>query len=406
RMARVDSWVVALCIGSCWLLHNEVNNEEGSVKRGRLMMAGGLAAAAALVWPSAVFLYPLIALELIHPRTSERIFQRTWWQYIVPRVLYFVIGGLISLLALLLPVWENMTVIIQDMSNMVAQNVNASKTTLERIFVFFDYQVWLKLIKALVKTFTPLLPLLAIAGMLLHRGRGLILVTAITLAVIFSSLVYEFRVLYLLPYFVVLSSGIFIKIGKSSTRDKFPRPWLKRASTLALAGLVTWSVGTSLVARTVLGLKGKSERDRDHFQKLASSSIGAGNYKVFLGFTYEFYFVGRSLGWQLYTPYIQFTYDSEGNWLRESDYKPKHQFIKLLSQMDYAIFSKGSINEELTQELNSSGLHYSTTLQVGKVPTSSAEDSKMGSVFMWFLEGKKSYGSYVLYARTEALGKN
>ncbi|WP_162052630.1 hypothetical protein [Pontibacter pamirensis] len=400
RMARVDSWVVALCLASCWLLRVTLAKDGDSLNKWRFIAAGGLAAAAALVWPSAVFLYPLIVLEFFQSGEAENA-EVGKVKLFASKALYFGFGGVAMFILLLLPVWQNLVIIFSDMSTMVSQNIDSSKTLSERLFSLFDPQVWLKLIKALVKTFTPLFPLLAIAGIIVHREKGLILASFITLTMIFASLVYEFRVLYLIPYFVALSSGIFVYLKESVKSNR----WLKKVSILALGVVTLWSVGTSLLVRTVLGLEGKTERDRNKIYHVAASSIGPGNYKVFLGFTYEFYFVGRSLGWQLYTPYIQFSYDSEGNWIRENDYQPKDKFHKLLSQMDFAVFAEGSVDEELSKDLAVSGLKYSGSLRVGEEQGSTESPQlreRNKEVFLWFLQGRMSYGPYVLYAREKS----
>src|SRR5690606_12303076 len=134
--------------------------------------------------------------------------------------------------------------------------------------------------------------------------------------------------------------------------------------------------------------------------KVAASAIGEGNHRVFLGFTYEFYFAGRSLGWELYTPYIEEAFDSEGNWIKDNLYAPEDKFVALLSDMDYAVFGQGSVDPKLEEQLSRSGLHYKTTLQAGEEPVveeASSPESRNRDVFLWFLKGQESYGAYVLY---------
>src|SRR5690606_36546214 len=110
---------------------------------------------------------------------------------------------------------------------------------------------------------------------------------------------------------------------------------LKKLSKVTLYVLLIWSVGITLFVRTALGLQDTVERDQKYIYTAAVSSIGPGKSKVFLDFTYEFYFAGRSLGWQLYTPYIEVEYDTQGNWLFNNKYEPKEKFASLLSEMDY-----------------------------------------------------------------------
>ena len=396
RMARLDSWVIALCLAACWILHTEIKKESRSFPRWRIMAAGGLAATAAFIWPSAIFMYPLLVFELLqYPRNDKTVIDK--WKSIFLQGINFILGGVIIVFLLLLPVWDHMVIIFSDMATMVTQNVDASKSFPDKLFGLFNPHNWLKTIKVFIKTFSPFLPLLAIAGALLKFEKGLIIATIGTVILIFATLVYEWRVLYLIPYLIALSSGVFIGSG-----ENFKNAIFKKFAFTALVILIIWSVGISLLVRTTLGLETKTALDRDRIHQVASSSIGSGDHKVFLGFTYEFYFVGRSLGWKLYTPYIQFTYDSQGNWIRENDYQPKDKFLKLLSGMDYAIFSKGSVNKDLEEQLTSSGLYFNKILRVGK--DSAVEEipqAHLKNIMLWYLQGKESYGSYVLFARQE-----
>jgi hypothetical protein len=403
RMARVDSWVITLCIGACWLLHVAQIKGGYSLNRGRLMLAGAFAATATLVWPSAVFLFPLIILELVQLDKAENVLTDRI-KSIASIGFYFFVGGAITMVLLIIPIWQNLVIIFNDMTTMVSQNIDSSKTFQSRIFSLFNYQLWLKMIKAFLKTSSPFFPLFAIAGVLIRWEKWLILVTILTITMIFASLVYEFRVMYLLPYFLLLSSGIFIQSAESSSSLL-----LKRGRIVALSVLIAWSVGTSLLVRTAFGIEGKFERNRNKIYQAAATAIGPGNYKVFLGFTYEFYFVGRSLGWHLYTPYIQFSYDDQGNWIREKDYKPKDKLLKLLSEMDYAVFSKGAVDKELTEQLTLSGLHYNSTFSVSQ-KHGGVQSREAGPIFQnrnmatWllFIRGVESYGSFVLYSREKS----
>ncbi|MCF4102166.1 hypothetical protein L1I30_10845 [Gillisia sp. M10.2A] len=397
RIGRVDSWVIGLCLACCWLLQVISEKKSTSINKGNMMAAGGVAAIATLVWPSAFFLYPLIILELVRiGKAKKAIASKS--KFLAKKLFYFGLGGGIVTVLLLLPILENVLIIFGDMSSMVAQNVDTTKGGGSRLFALIDIQVWLKMIKAFVKTFTPILPILAILGVMVRRDKGGILVTIITISLIFTSLVYEFRVLYLLPYFVLLSSGLFIK-GVESTSKK----WINKTTKFGLGLLVVWSIGISLGVRTFLGWEAKTELNRNRLAKLATSSIGAGNYKVFLGFTYELYFVGRSLGWKLYTPTIQFSYDEQGNWIRHNDYEPKDKFLQLLSEMDYAIFPVGSVNSELEKQLKISGLglcgNISSSIDNQFKGDEVSENRDNKEIFLWFLQGKTSYGSYVLYKR-------
>jgi 4-amino-4-deoxy-L-arabinose transferase-like glycosyltransferase len=393
RMARSDSWVIACCLASCWLLRLASTKHE-STKRILIIVSGMLAALAAFIWPSAIFLYPLICLEFFHLiYESEKV---KWsWSKMMLYAFCFILSGLLISFVLILPIRHQLVTILDDMKDMVSLNVNSNKSLIDRLLGLFSYQPWSKLIKAFAKTLSPFLPLLAAWAIVFRREKGMVIASVFTLAIIFSTLVYEFRILYLLPYFVALSGDLFKRLYNVKSA-------IHRLSVSFLVIVVVWSFSITILLRSAIAYSDKALHNRNLITNAATSAIGSGNYKVFLAFTYELYFSGRSLGWQLYTPYIQFTYDADGNWIRKDDYQPEDKFLALMSTMDYAIFQKGNVNAEMDRKLQLSGLKYSSTIYVGdglhNKNTTSMVDS-INETLLWFLRGAKSYGPYLLYAR-------
>ena len=400
RMGRVDSWVIALCLACCWILRISLDRKKRQANW-LILLGGGLMATAALVWPSAIFLLPLILLELFQksPFSND---QGKIWRVVGKKLLLFGLGGVITTMLLLLPIWNHLGLILNDSSAMISGNINASKSLFSRIFGLFNKESWFKFIKALIKTWTPLFPLLALAGIIIRKKISLIITFIIALSIIFASLVYEFRVLYLLPYFLLLSSSLFLK----DSVFKFPS-WTKTGTQITLGLLIFWSAFISLGLRTTLGAEVKSEKDRDKIFKAANQSIGFGEYNVYLDFTYEFYFTGRSLGWKLYTPYIQYSQDENGNWIRQNDHEPEKDFLQLLSEMDYALFYEYAVTPELEQRIASSGLNYRKVIDLDSEsePVTSVK-SRNEEILLYFLRGREKYGSFILYSRVNSLNAN
>lgn len=390
RMGRVDSWVIALCLASCWLLRSSIQ-KRGIPANSRVMLAGGIAAAAALVWPSAFLLYPLILLELWELISTGQERKRRLMQ-----ILRFIVGGIIVLILLLIPIRNSIYLLVSDLQNMINLNVNADRSTLEKGTAIFDTSSWFKFLKAFVKTFSPMLPILAILSLFYRRNAGLKLVAFLTLLTIFSTLIYEFRLLYLLPYFVGLAGGIYVHLQNEKPTNRI----LKKISKSVLAVTTVWAILVSIFIRSGYALEENAHEDRNKISYAAESLIGKGNHKVFLAYTYELYFAGRSLGWELYTPYIEFGYDSLGNWTRDNDYKPRDKFTKLLSQMDYAIFAEGYVTPEIGEQLNESGLIYKSTVLVDDPKNNlDFQAARTQYILFWFLLGYKDYGPYLLYER-------
>ena len=395
RMARSDSWVIAFCLAACWLLRLS-ESKNGFKQILLIMFSGSLAAIGLFIWPSALFLLPLILVELFHSiyntdRINRSLKYRSWL------TVYFIVAGLVTSILLILPIQHQIETILDDMQKMVELNVNATETPLSRLFGLFSYQPWAKFVKAFVKTLSPFLPLLALWAVLFKRERGLLLGLILTLILIFATLVYEFRLLYLLPFFLALIGDLF----------RYPkleqlRPKIRKLSVAFSIFTVLWSIGVSAFVRTALAYDDGAQRKRSLINEAAKSAIGRGDYKVFLAFTYELYFAGRSLGWQLYTPYIQFSFDDEGNWIRKDDFQPKESFIKLMSEMDYAIFSESAVDDDIAKQLEASGLYYQETIYVGNQAAEKKSmfgDSHMNDIFIWYLRGASNYGPYKLYSR-------
>lgn len=393
RLGRVDSWVIALCIASCWLLRNSVGHTYYFTKV-RVMAAGSLTIFASFVWPSAFFLYPLIALELIHLFRSE-FAGRGSWRNIVNLFIIFTAGGFISLILLLVPIWQQLDLIISNMQTMLIKNVETSQSFFERLFSLFQTQQWLKLAKALGKTLSFCLPIFALAGALIKRDKPLMFVSFVAVGLIFSTLIYELRVLYLLPYFLILSSGIF-----SGRKSILPVSGIGKFGVSSLVIMAGWAVLVSIIIRTTLGIQVKEALDREKIHQAAAKFIGRGNLKVYLAETYEFYYAGRSLGWKQYTPYGNFDYDAQGNWI-DRGYKPKGKFLKLFSNMDYAIFPKAFISKDLSELLKQSGLIYHQTI-FSENEFKDFDDppiSRTRRMITWYLSGPTRYGPYLLYKR-------
>ena len=157
RGARVDCWVVALCLAAAWALRRA----QGRVQRGLpvgwlLASAGGLSAAAFLTWPTAILLYPLVLSELVGLWRERATTAAT-----SKDVLAFGFGGVLGILALALPLWPVLGAVLQDMRPVLVGNQAVPKAGLE--------------LDSLVRPFriSPLLPAAALVGAVFKRNRGL-----------------------------------------------------------------------------------------------------------------------------------------------------------------------------------------------------------------------------------------
>jgi len=189
----------------CWFLRRYLYKRKDINSVLYIFGAGFFAITAAFSLPSAILLCPLMAYEfwaIQKEKKGSSIELRSLGQ----NILLFGVGALLATIILIIPVWEILMIILKDLTTLVGNNIEGNKTLNDQLLALFDYQLWFKLIKAYVKTFSPFLPLFAIIALIIRKEKVLFLILVFTIAIIFASLVYEFRALYLLPYFVVAVS--------------------------------------------------------------------------------------------------------------------------------------------------------------------------------------------------------
>lgn len=363
---RVDGWGIAPALAACWMLRRA--GTASARAHGYAALAGALAAAAAMAWQSAVFLYPLILFELIHllrgSLASERGRRRA-----LTLSAAFLAGGLAVSAVLVLPLLPQWNNLVEDtrvfLSGSAATGAPAA-ARLRKLLRFGSVAGALKLSTLVLVT--------AFLAALIRREAGLLLATLAGYALIASTLIYSARVMYLIPYLFALTSGLFLAPHRRTTPE-LPR-W---AGAGILIMLLLWTAGLSLVARPTVALKERRARDPQGLFRLASEKIGEGPYEVYLGRTFEFYYAGRPLGWKIYAPNWEPT--PQGSTAQE-------HLLALLGRVDFAVFRKRDLAENATEGFSELGLHYLGTFCMGAADFSC--DSGAPS---------SAYGPYVLFAR-------
>ena len=184
------------------------------------------------------FFYPLILYEFVCLMIIKSKYGLALSKILLS-VFYFIISNIVIAILLLIPVLNYLQLFLSDMQNVVAQNVQSSKSISDRALALFDLQLWSKMVKAFGKTLSPFLPLLGLCAVLYKRDKWVILSFLFTLALIFATLVYEYRLVYLLPYFLACSGEAFknINAGVNSI--------IKRLGTISLIIIIIWAAGIS-----------------------------------------------------------------------------------------------------------------------------------------------------------------
>ncbi|WP_197036064.1 hypothetical protein [Fischerella sp. PCC 9605] len=370
RGARVDCWAFALCFSSCWMLRLAMARIQNAQTFTWLVaLAGSLTAANIFVWPSAFLLYPLVILELVELIWRVQALRRDWktslWQIIA-----FALGGGITATLLVIPIWQQLTVTLSDLRVIAS----GDSTLRERSSLLTEIINTLKGVLSTYKT-NPLLPIIALIGVIFSREKKLILTTLFLFTLLLITKFYTFRAVYLLPYILCLISGIY-----QDFEHRLNTKIHRRIVSSLLILLLTWSVVLSLIVRPALALSQKEGREPQILYNAGVSSIGAGSHKIYLD-AGEFYYVGRSLGWKMFFPFDR---------LHALEQRNDIEFQQFLSSIDYAILSQKYINPKMISRIEESGLRYKETL---------VSDEKNKVEKKRRSNGVQAYGPYILYIR-------
>ncbi|MFM5888665.1 MAG: hypothetical protein ACKOQS_10315, partial [Dolichospermum sp.] len=259
RGDRLDCWVIAVCLGVCWLLRIAIKNfSEYQLCFITVGLSGSLSVVAMFIWPSAVILYPLILLELssllyIHFKKQAN------FQNSLKLLFVFGFSGIITVILLLIPIQDQLPILI---SNFITFSSNL-KSNLELATIINFLQS--------IKN-SPILPILTVLSLIYYQDIALILTSLLALLIILKSSVYIHRVIYILPYLIALLSGIY-------SQSKYNNN-IKTVRVIFLLLLLSYATSLSLIIRPIVGLGNASGRNIDTLLDSGKNSIGKGEYKV------------------------------------------------------------------------------------------------------------------------------
>jgi hypothetical protein len=371
---RIDGWAMFLSLSSCWVLRNTHHfYSKKLIFNIRLVMAGALASLAVFIWPSAIFLYPLIILELIRltrkGREKSGDFKESF-----NLLLVFFMGGIISIIFLLIPVFGQILAQLDLAKETINANSHAGSSGVIGIqSILGNLTELLRVLK-----FSPFIVLFAIIACLTLKQTKIILSIFVVLAVMVLTLVYINRVQYLIPYFIVAISSMFHK----GHHQGFSR--ILRIGGIGI--LLFWSIGLSLGVRTNLAFDRQDERDRTLLNQAAISMLGPGDHKVYI--PYEFYYSGRSLNWRMYKEYSAYN-----NKMNLENWK------MFLSCVDFVIIRDYS--EVVDMEIINEGFADKGIFHLYEKPPEPFNGVTENEVWIRHLFNiyLKPYGPYRLYAR-------
>ena len=347
---RVDGLALSLVFAACLSLRGW--------RRFGSWAAGSLVAASVFVWPGVFLSAPLVVVELIESGWLPR--RRDGWRAASKPVLAFAMGlaGTAAVLSAL--GWDIQANLLGSPVELIRSmySAHAGKDV--------QYPTGTSTLAALLMTMrmSPLLWLSALACCWFRPARLVTLAAALSWAVVLSTLVYSFRVLYLTPFALVILA--------TALSNGFAARWRRARLVLVVLPLLLGCVAT-LVLRPTLALAERDGRDPKIVFDLAKKWMGPGPHLVYLE-AWEFYYPGRQLGWHMYNPYG----------LR------KDHLAKILARVDHAIVGV-STAEKLESTQGGVGWRVQATF-------SPASRAVMGARVGHGL-GAVPYGPYVLLRR-------
>jgi hypothetical protein len=383
---RVDGWAISYCLAACWLLRHSANGYStvAEISKWRYSLAGALTVISFFIWPSAVFLVPLTLLELVYLTAKWKTTNRSLKTTIMP-ILLFGIYGMVTGILLFIPIASR---VYNQFNNVIdtfkANTQNGSWFGNQSGLGIESFLFLLRVLK-----FTPVLTLIGVIAMIGKRQWGLMLAALAATILMLCTVVYIHRVQYLLPYFI---AAVAVTYSSRSRNNQYAHFFKKSALALILA----WAIFISLGMRTILTFYDRKDRDRNLVCNAALTMVGKGYYKVLLAFPYEFYYVGRSLGWKLYAPYA------------ESGYKQNSEMLKqILHHVDYAILPQEMLSNEIISELDHEGMHYRETCNTYKQKVEPnyyflddfSKITIIDRLRILFRIYQQPYGPYILYSR-------
>jgi len=343
RGGRVDGWVFAFLFASLC----------GIRKGGSGALLGGVAAAAGLLtWPSFAMFAPVILLEL-----WEGFKQKRNWS--VMPVCGFAAGGALAAVAIILPFRQEFLYGLADANFLTAMQSRMNRGDgLQNQFQF------------LLLSFaqTPVVVLAGFWALALKRNRWLLAGFIVALVFVFATKVYRLRILYLLPYFYLAVASLFTE-GQLHWR---------RAQAWAIGLMLFAGTAFTVAGTTLSGLSNRSQKDPLALIEPARSAIGDGRLRVYMQEP-DFYFVGRTLGWQQF-------YCFDGCW---GPGISTPTFQSLLATMDFAIF-RGEPDAVARGVIDKLGFRFVSVM----LP----DGGHQNTLFGWSY-GPRSYGPYFIYRR-------
>lgn len=370
-IGRIDGWCIFLCIGSCWLIHGRYDDTKSFKRTFQILIAGAMAALALFIWPSAIFLFPLILFEIFENyfRNGKK---RIDLKQSLNMLAFFVLGSLIVTFILVVPVFEQFYKQYENILQSLYANSHAGS----------EYNIYGPLNNIFelprVLKFSPFLVIAAIIAFIKVKEKGILISLVFVTGLMIVTLVYVNRVQYLIPYLLLATSTLYRKELENIISNNLKR--------LLLAVMLVWSISLSIVVRSYLVYNDQKLDERMMLYQAAGAMIGKGEHRVYI--PYEFYYPGRTFNWEMYRAYLANNNPLTVEILGE-----------VLPRVDYVIMKDPSV--EIENEIINKGFEIKGEYQLyldppepfNGITTNIQRVRNLYSIF------DKPYGPYKLYSR-------
>lgn len=382
-IGRVDGWAMTYGLLACLSLRSAITYKK-KIERS-IIAAGVFTSLAVFIWPSSVFLFPLIIGELFYLNREYRK-QKNKSNTAIKNYVLFGMTGVAATILLMVPITPQLHSFFTNIVDSVLVNLYRGSSASEYSGVLINLNPLLELFRGL--KFTPILVLLALISAFVRRDTILILGAFFVAILMFCTMVYLHRVQYLLPYLIVIVAGLYIR-EPIKNKSKLLNNSLSKIRLYGGILMIVWAISISLITRSILAMEKSNDRDRNLVFEAALNMVGPGEHNVYLS-TPEFYLAGRALGWKMYRRYSEV-----GSPLTSESILP------IVSKIEYVILGKGDVTEKFDSELAEKGFLDSQWFYLYKEPAAefngeTTNEHRLRNLFSIF---ERPYGPYKLYVR-------
>ena len=307
HVGRAEPYVFCALFLSLFLIRKNCLGKDYS-----MIAAGSFSIFCLFTWPTAIVLMPIIGNELVN-RLETNVYS---CRRKVRDVILFSLGAILWAFLIMFP-------FLCDIKGMLLLISNSSSRS-AKIGSGFFLDVFLKHFLVL-----PYHYILGVGCLFVCYRKWLLIIGGLLfLGMCTISRVYEFRLIYFLPY--VLVGAIY-----AYTSISLPR--YKRFLILITAIIAIIMFERGLVRRRVIDLLGSDLHDNSILELAFKGHIPEGA-KVY-SHTFNTYYVGRKLGWKQY----------------QLDFQDNTLGAQYLADMEYFVVEERSMNETLKYLLEESG---------------------------------------------------